>query len=266
MSRFYRIIVIPLCILCIGVVTVSASDNIWKIIPSPQSFIINGTLQQEEALNINGYNYMKIADVAKMLNIDITYNESANTVSFDKTKPYTEVRKINKMPINIPVQTKADISNLAETWICGGNPNQNDNLSKCSNIYSIEYKNISTDSSNTFALVDYPDYDILYPSFSNDKVTFGFYTNETIFNDESLKILSFLSQHNSIGDGAISDTKENREIISDVFRVYINNELILGELSKDNGPNYVGYNLLFDKDYSINDIQTIRIELGFIDN
>ncbi len=60
------------------------------------------------------------------------------------------------------------------------------------------------------------------------------------------------------------DTPERREALSKVFRVYINDELLTGELSYTQGNGHGDYTFLFDKLYDFNDIKTMKLEIGNI--
>ena len=55
-----------------------------------QDIYINGTKCEISAISYNDNNYVKLRDIAKALNIEITYNAETNTVSINTYKPYTE--------------------------------------------------------------------------------------------------------------------------------------------------------------------------------
>jgi len=59
------------------------------------------------------------------------------------------------------------------------------------------------------------------------------------------------------------DTPERRNALSEVFRVYINDELVGGEMNYQQGNNSFYYQFIFDKCYGLNSIRTIRFELGY---
>ena len=59
-------------------------------IVSGQDIFINGTKTEMSAINYNDNNYVKLRDIAKALNIEITYDAETNTVSIDTDKPYIE--------------------------------------------------------------------------------------------------------------------------------------------------------------------------------
>ena len=55
-----------------------------------QDIYINGTKAEMSAINYNDNNYVKLRDIAKALNIEITYDAETNTVSINTDKPYIE--------------------------------------------------------------------------------------------------------------------------------------------------------------------------------
>lgn len=55
-----------------------------------QDIYINGAKTEMSAINYNDNNYVKLRDIAKALNIEITYNAETNTVSINTDMPYTE--------------------------------------------------------------------------------------------------------------------------------------------------------------------------------
>lgn len=57
---------------CIFSVNTFGKD-VYNIVVSPQNFVINGKTVSANALNINDYNYIKIAEFAKLLDIDLTH-------------------------------------------------------------------------------------------------------------------------------------------------------------------------------------------------
>ena len=59
-------------------------------IVSGQDIYINGTKAEISAINYNDNNYVKLRDIAKALNIKITYDAETNTVSINTDKRYIE--------------------------------------------------------------------------------------------------------------------------------------------------------------------------------
>ena len=51
---------------------------------------VNGTLHMVEAYNIDGYNYVKLRDVAKLINFHVEWRQSEQAIFFDDNRPYSE--------------------------------------------------------------------------------------------------------------------------------------------------------------------------------
>ena len=90
--------VLALCLPLLQSGLIAKADSYWHIVPSPQNFVINGIPVKTTALNINDQNYLKIAEFARLMDIDISCkaetvpgNDSI-LISFDKTKPFDGVR------------------------------------------------------------------------------------------------------------------------------------------------------------------------------
>jgi hypothetical protein len=258
-------------------IVASASDAVeWKVVNSPQNFVVDGIPVKTEALNINGYNYVKVAEFAKLLDIDISYDETTDTVSFYKTKPYSEVRVVNSEPIIVPVTRRSDNAG----WSSGGFLltfpdsilNQADRILDTGG--TITYKNISTNEAEAFQVINYFGDDIvfLYPSFGNASVGFSYYVSEVSTSEDFDKILSVLASNNNIdssdegGISTVPDTENTRKAVSEVFRVYINNQPVAGKIASSRHQNQYSYWLRFDKSYDLADVETVRIEIGFRDN
>lgn len=59
-------------------------------IVSGQDIYINGSKAELSAINYNDNNYVKLRDIARALNIEITHDAETNTVSINTDKPYIE--------------------------------------------------------------------------------------------------------------------------------------------------------------------------------
>ena len=59
------------------------------------------------------------------------------------------------------------------------------------------------------------------------------------------------------------DTPERRAALAEVFRVYINDIPVGGTLTANQGNNSVYYCFVYDKYYSLDKIDTVRLELGY---
>ena len=55
-----------------------------------QDIYVNGAKTEMSAISYNDNNYVKLRDIAKALNIEITYNAETNTVAINTDKPYKE--------------------------------------------------------------------------------------------------------------------------------------------------------------------------------
>ncbi len=74
----------------ISVILLFGSKVFAADIVAGQDIYINGTKSEMSAINYNDNNYVKLRDIAKALNIEITYNAETNTVSINTDKPYIE--------------------------------------------------------------------------------------------------------------------------------------------------------------------------------
>lgn len=73
----------------------TALAETWNILISPHTFIVNGEVVNANALNINGSNYVGVAEFAEFLDIDVSFDENTGTVSFDKSQSFVGVRAVN---------------------------------------------------------------------------------------------------------------------------------------------------------------------------
>lgn len=60
----------------------------------------------------------------------------------------------------------------------------------------------------------------------------------------------------------VENTPDRKEEVSKNFRVFVNDEQIEGEFYRGQGNGHVDYSFKFDKEVALEDIQTIRIEIG----
>jgi len=63
-------------------------------IVSPQSFLADGKPVETSAINVDGSNYIKVAEFARINDISIAYDTETNTVTLDKTKPYSDIQTV----------------------------------------------------------------------------------------------------------------------------------------------------------------------------
>ena len=79
----------------------TAFAQAWEVFVSNHRFVINGESAEVSALNINGRNYISIADFAELFNIDIRFEEATETVymySFDVSKNKSECEEATVVP------------------------------------------------------------------------------------------------------------------------------------------------------------------------
>jgi len=141
--------------------------------------------------------------------------------------------------------------------------------------FAFTLKNQSTEDKKEFIITDYsgslykiiPEFELSYDSlgfmlsFANIGY-FPMFTDDNYDYDDFFGI--FYENRNIINNNRQSeDTPERREALAKVFRIYINGELVGGELiSLDGNHNYYYY-FMFDKYYSLENIDMIRVELGY---
>jgi len=74
----------------ISVILMFGSKVFAAEIVAGQDIYINGSKTEISAINYNNNNYVKFRDIAKALNIEITYDAETNTVTINTDKPYIE--------------------------------------------------------------------------------------------------------------------------------------------------------------------------------
>jgi hypothetical protein len=62
----------------------------YVINPNPYPIVVNGQQQDIQALNIDGFTYMKLADAAKVLNTSVKFNEVAKQIEINTINTSTE--------------------------------------------------------------------------------------------------------------------------------------------------------------------------------
>ena len=72
------------------IILLLGSEVFAAYIVSGQDIYINGSKAEMSAINFNDNNYVKLRDIAKALNIEITYDAETNTVSINTDKTYKE--------------------------------------------------------------------------------------------------------------------------------------------------------------------------------
>jgi hypothetical protein len=64
------------------------------------------------------------------------------------------------------------------------------------------------------------------------------------------------------GERIEANTPERYNELAKFFRVYINDKLVTGEISRSQGNGHIDYSFIFDKLQSLEKIKTIRVEIG----
>ena len=259
MKRWKEIIILALIVCAISSIGVAAAE-VWNIVISPQNFIVNGSKAEANALNINGYNYIKAAEFAEMLDIDISYNESTNTVAFDKSKSFSGTRIIND---NDDIDDISDDSEIERWYTFGINPNIDYDIDEINTGFVLEFTNKSKDGEIVFLMSDFAgEYKTINEIYITDyAVYFSIYQRIEKFGD----FYWDLSKNINIryGERIEEDTPERRESLANVYRVYINGGFISGELEYWQANGHSDYRFVFDKQYRLEDVKTIRVEVGY---
>jgi len=256
MKKWRIIILLAILMFLIGSIGVTAAET-WDIVVSPQKFIVNGNEVKANALNINGYNYVKVAEFAEMLDIDISYNESTNTVAFDKSKSFSGTRIISGNDIN------PDDSEIKRWYAFGINPNVDYNIDKINNGFMFEFKNKSTEEEVIFLMSDFAgEYKAIEGiEMSDTNVSFSIYQR---INEQGAFYFDLLKNRNIIYNDRVSDdTPERRESLSNVLRVYINGKSAAGELAYSQGNGHSDFTFIFDKQYKLEDVKIVRVEVSY---
>lgn len=100
----------------ISVILMFGSKVFAAEIVAGQEIYINGSKAEMSAINYNDNNYVKLRDIAKALNIEITYDTETNTVSINTDKPYIE-EKLKSTHIDGNSYAREDFSQKANPGI-----------------------------------------------------------------------------------------------------------------------------------------------------
>jgi len=241
-----------------GSIGIMAAE-VWDIVTSPQKFIVNDNEVNATALNINGYNYVKVAEFAELLGIDISYNESTNTVAFDKFKSFSGTRIIN----DITDDSQSDDTEIERWGAFGVNPNLDYNIDTINDGFMFEFTNKSTKDEIVFLMSDFAgEYKALEGIHMADSdVSFSIYMRIGGFGDFYFDLLK--DRNIIYNERVAEDMPERRESLSNVMRVYINGKLIGGELAYSQGNGHADFIFVFDKQYKLEDVKTVRLEVGY---
>jgi hypothetical protein len=128
-------------------------------------------------------------------------------------------------------------------WVCAANGDLAGLLDKG---FTAVFKNVTTDKSEAFQLIEYNGDDSFYnclPPFTESGVGITFFSDRVEVSENFQKILNNLPQS---------------------LKVYINDKLVAGTARSESHAhkdNSFGFGFNFDKIYSLSEINTIRIEL-----
>lgn len=97
MLRKYRQLIIGLCIgtLLFGVLPAFADEILTnlRIMQNPYPVIVDGKQEEVQAYNIDGYTFLKLADVGKLLGSTVKFNETDNRIEITKNIGGEAVKK-----------------------------------------------------------------------------------------------------------------------------------------------------------------------------
>jgi len=132
---------------CISVLFLDVTAKSAEVF-SPQSFLAGGKPVVTSAININGSNYMKVAEFARNNDISIVYDTASDKVTFDKTKPYSGIQtvqgKITTLALVVLGEKEdQDPSEIDNTWDYNGyqgrtiafTTDRSDNVTKIGGFY-----------------------------------------------------------------------------------------------------------------------------------
>lgn len=119
--------------------------NIDSYVMSAQKLAYNDKIQNVAVVNIEGYNYLSIRDLALLLNIGVGYDYDTNTVMFGKTD-LNKVRETYKSREKIEKQPNKEPENKIDNQ--GAGKNEGKNEASLSVIVS-ETKNVNGIALNT---------------------------------------------------------------------------------------------------------------------
>ena len=74
----------------VSVPAVNAASEYLTAIRSPQTFYMDGRQISLEAYSINGNNYVKLRDIGKAVNFNVSYDAQTNSVRIAPSEPYSE--------------------------------------------------------------------------------------------------------------------------------------------------------------------------------
>jgi|GEM_PF-2844926 len=67
----------------------------WNVEVSTSRFVVDGEVREINALNTNGRNYVSIADIAELLDINVSFDENTNTVYLEQAADTEPIRTVD---------------------------------------------------------------------------------------------------------------------------------------------------------------------------
>lgn len=211
---------------------------------SPQTFAVSERLITPSALNKDGYNYIKPDELAKLLDIGVSYNEVTAAYSFDKAEAFGGVRTINA---DNPFYTVTD----------GFSPFYSADAKEFTGAFAVEY--IKTETG--VAVADCGgDFRAVSLSLADGAVwvrlAHGVNDTSGIF-AEMYALAATVNGRPGAGEGNAAGSE-----IADLYRVYVNGAQVSGRLSVISAGGDTSYRLSFGTPYLTGAGDTLRIELG----
>jgi hypothetical protein len=216
--------------------------------------------KRAECFNVKGYNAIYFSELAEIYADSYIWDKKDRTSKITLVKPW--------------VMSVYDMSGLSKT-------SEVPVIHKGE--YSFTFKNQSpNDGTVDFVISDYDGDYFVAAEYSDDVYRVGPHIFElgsdylmiyTQYSDiftysdyrPGLEFFGVINKNTCIHNGEIrgEDTPESRAALAEVFRVYINGMQIGGKMTSHQGNNSVYYYFNFDKYYSLDKIDTIRLELGY---
>ena len=150
-----------------------------------------------------------------------------------------------------------------EQWSYAFRPDESIEFIADDSGFTLEFANITDGNEVNFELINHTgSYKPLEITLSAHTISFdGILNGEEETSNPLLDILYLFHNINIRHFERIEkDTPERREKLSEYLKIYINDELITGEISYQQGNNSYYSNYIFDKPYSIDEIETIKIK------
>ena len=111
MKKFASLALIAIAVFAISLNSGGAVfAQAWEVVVSSHRFVINGEAVEARALNINGRNYISVADFAELLDIGISYDADTNTVYLGRVMPFSTNERVSEN------QSMNTATIIGQTW------------------------------------------------------------------------------------------------------------------------------------------------------